>query len=114
MKNMNDIRSKITEFADEAGVPEEYFIEFMEDFDRIVGGGTEVFELDGFSGIGWMVYRDGDAGWTWKSYETGEDDIYWGKHGSRAEAMISAAADAEENVYDYVDSRIGDRIRAAI
>lgn len=114
MKNIDDIRNKISEFADEAGVPQKYFIEFMKDFDRIVGGGTEVFELDGFSGIGWMVYRDGDKGWTWKSYEAGEDDIYWGEHGTRAEAMVAAAADADENVYDYVDASIGARIRKAI
>lgn len=114
MQNMNDIREKFADLAIEAGVSKDYYKELMDDFDRIVGGGTEVFELDGFSGVGWMVYRDGDAGWTWKSYETGEEDIYWGMHGSRAEAMISAAADAEENVYDYVDSRIGDRIREAI
>lgn len=29
MKNMNDIRNKIAEFTYEAGVPKDYFIEFM-------------------------------------------------------------------------------------
>lgn len=113
MKNKEDVRGEFLSMAIYTnGV--EYARLLMEEYDKIMGDSAEVFELDGFSGIGWMVYRDGDAGWTWKSYETGEEDIYWGKHGSRAEALISAAADAEENVYDYVDSRIGDRIRAAI
>lgn len=113
MQNMNDIRSKITEFADEAGVPQKYFIEFMEDFDRIVGGGTEVFEVHGFSDMFYNVYKIEDDRWSWTFIEPGEFDEHASQEfPTRREAMLDAARDSDETM--LVDGDLGSRIRRAI
>lgn len=113
MKNMSDVRDTFYSMAVEVYGVEQANV-MAEEFDSITSDGVEVFELEGFFGIGWMVYKDEDKGWTWKSYEEGEPDDFGDSYSTRAEALIAAATDAEYRVPDYVDENIADRIRAAI
>lgn len=112
MKNMNDIRNKITEFADEAGVPQKYFVEFMKDFDRIVGGGTEVFEVEGWRDARYVLFHLDDGKWDWVFEDPVEGPEYGGVFSSRRDAMYSMAKDADRTL--LVDPGMGDRIREAI
>lgn len=112
MENMNDIRIKITEFADEAGVPQDYFIEFMKDFDRIVGGGTEVFEIEGWSGARYELFHREDDKWDWIFVDPIEGPEYGGVFSSRREAMYSMARDADDTL--MLDTGVGNRIMKAI
>lgn len=112
MQNMNDIRNKITEFADEAGVPQKYFIEFMKDFNRIVGGGNEVFEVEGWRDARYVLSRS-DAGiWSWVFEDPVEGPEYGDAFESRRDAMYSMASDADRTL--MVDTGMGKRIREAI
>lgn len=112
MKNMNDIRNKISEFADEAGVPEKYFIEFMKDFDRIVGDGIEVFEVEGWEGARYVLTQS-DAGiWSWAFEDPVEGTEYGDSFETRREAMYSMAQDADNTL--VLDTGMGNRIREAI
>lgn len=113
MKNMSDVRDTFYSMAVEVyGV--DRADEMREELDSITSDGVEVFEPEGFFGIGWMVYKDEDKGWTWKSYEEGEPDDFGGSYSTRAEALIAAATDAEYSVPDYVEESFADRIRGAI
>ena len=112
MKNMNDIRNKIAEFADEAGVPEDYFIEFMEDFDRIVGGGSEVFEVEGWRDARYVLFHREDGKWDWVFEDPIEGPEYGGVFSGRREAMYSMAQDADATL--TLDTDMGARIRKAI
>lgn len=112
MENMNDIRIKITEFADEAGVPQDYFIKFMKDFNRIVGGGNEVFEVEGWEGARYVLTKS-DAGiWSWVFEDPIEGTEYGDSFETRREAMYSMAQDADTTL--VLDTEMGSRIRKAI
>lgn len=113
MRNMTDVRGVFYSMAVEV-YGTERADEMRKELDTITSEGVEVFELDGYFGIGWMVYKDEDKGWTWKSYEEGESDDFGDSYPTRAEALIAAATDAEYSVPDYVDENIAARIREAI
>ena len=112
MKNMNDIRNKIAEFADEAGVPEDYFIEFMEDFNRIVGAGIEVFEIVDWPGARYVLFRNEDDKWDWVFEDPIDGPEYGGVFSSRRDALYSMAQDADATL--TLDTDMGARIRKAI
>ena len=112
MKNMNDIRNKIAEFADEAGVPNEYFKELMADFDRIVGGGTEVFEVEGWRDARYVLFHREDGTWDWVFEDPIEGPETRKGFSSRREAMYSMAQDADDTL--TFDTEMGNRIRKAI
>lgn len=112
MQNMTDIRNKIAEFTYEAGVPKDYFIEFMKDFDRIVGGGTEVFEVEGWRDARYVLFHREDGKWDWVFEDPIEGPEYGGVFSSRREAMYSMARDADDTL--TFDTDMGIRIRKAI
>ena len=112
MQNMNDIRNKIAEFTYEAGVPKDYFIEFMKDFDRIVGGGGEVFEVEGWRDARYVLFRNEDGTWDWVFEDPIEGPETHKGFSSRRQAMYSMAHDADDTL--TFDTEMGNRIRKAI
>ena len=112
MKNMNDIRKMFAELAAEAGVSEEYYKELMADFDRIVGSGIEVFEVEGWEGARYVLTQS-DAGiWSWAFEDPVEGTEYGDSFETRREAMYSMAQDADNTL--VLDTGMGNRIREAI
>ena len=103
MKNMNDIREMIAELSLDAGVSKEYYKELMADFDRIVGGGTEVFEVEGWRDARYVLFHREDP---IEGPETRKG------FSSRREAMYSMAQDADDTL--TFDTEMGNRIRKAI
>ena len=112
MKNMNDIREKFADLAIEAGVSKDYYKELMADFDRIVGGGTEVFEVEGWRDARYVLFHREDGKWDWVFEDPVEGPEYDGVFSSRRDAMYSMASDADRTL--LVDPGMGDRIREAI
>lgn len=112
MKNMNDIRNMFTVLADEAGVSEDYFKELMADFDRIVGGGGEVFEVEGWQEARYVLFHREDGMWDWVFEDPIEGPECRKGFSSRREAMYSMAQDADDTL--MVDTGMGNRIRRAI
>ena len=112
MKNMNDIRNMFTVLADEAGISEDYFKELMADFDRIVGGGGEVFEVEGWQEARYVLFHREDGMWDWVFEDPIEGPEYRGVFSSRREAMYSMAQDADDTL--VLDTGMGTRIRRAI
>lgn len=112
MQNMNDIRNKIAEFADEAGVPKDYFIEFMKDFDRIVGGGSETYEVEGWRDARYVLFHNEDDTWDWVFEDPVEGPEHRRGFPSRRDAMYSMAQDADDTL--TLDTGMGNRIREAI
>lgn len=112
MQNMNDIRNKFADLAIEAGVSKDYYAELMADFDRIVGGGTEVFEVEGWRDARYVLFHLDDGKWDWVFEDPVEGPEYGGVFSSRRDAMYSMAKDADRTL--LVDPGMGDRIREAI
>lgn len=112
MQNMNDIREKFADLAIEAGVSKDYYKELMDDFDRIVGGGTEVFEVEGWRDARYVLFHLDDGRWDWVFEDPVEGPEYGGVFSSRRDAMYSMASDADRTL--MVDTGMGDRIREAI
>ena len=112
MKNMNDIREMIAELSLDAGVSKEYYKELMADFDRIVGGGTEVFEVEGWRDARYVLFHREDGKWDWVFEDPIEGPEYRGVFSSRREAMYSMAQDADDTL--MLDTGMGNRIREAI
>lgn len=112
MKNMNDIRKMFAELAAEAGVSEEYYKELMADFDRIVGSGIEVFEVEGWEGARYVLFHNEDDKWDWVFEDPIEGPEYGGIFSTRRDAMYSMAQDADNTL--MLDTGMGNRIREAI
>lgn len=112
MKNMNDIRDKFAEFSLDAGVSKEYYKELMADFDRIVGGGGEVFEVEGWRDARYVLFRNEDDTWDWVFEDPVEGPETRKGFSSRREAMYSMAHDADDTL--TFDTEMGNRIRKAI
>ena len=112
MQNMADIRKKFSDLADEAGVPNEYYKELMADFDRIVGGGTEVFEVEGWRDARYVLFHREDGKWDWVFEDPIEGPEYGGVFSARRDAMYSMAQDADDTL--TFDTDMGIRIRKAI
>lgn len=112
MKNMSDVRKMFAELAAEAGVSNEYYEELMADFDRIVGGGGEVFEVEGWQEARYVLFHREDGMWDWVFEDPIEGPEYRGVFSSRREAMYSMAQDADDTL--VLDTGMGTRIRRAI
>lgn len=112
MENMNDIRNMFTVLADEAGISEDYFKELMADFDRIVGGGNEVFEVEGWRDARYVLFHREDGKWDWVFEDPIEGHEYGGVFSNRRDAMYSMARDADDTL--VADTGMGNRIRRAI
>lgn len=112
MQNMNDIRKMFAKLATEAGVTEEYYKELMSDFDRIVGSGTEVFEIVDWPGARYVLFRNEDDRWGWVFEDPIDGPEYGGVFSGRREAMYSMAQDADATL--SLDTAMGRRIREAI
>lgn len=112
MKNMNDIREMIAELSLDAGASKEYYKELMADFDRIVGGGGEVFEVEGWSDARYVLFRNEDDTWDWVFEDPIEGPERRSGFSSRRDAMYSMAQDADDTLMLATD--MGKRIREAI
>lgn len=111
MKNMSDVRTTFYNMAVQV-----YGIEqanaMWEELETITSDGVEIFPMNGFKGMHYVIHKTEDGQWTW----TFEDPVDGPEHGevfdSRRRAMLDAARDADDTV--VVDDRLGDRIREAI
>lgn len=112
MKNMNDIREMIAELSLDAGASKEFYKELMADFDRIVGGGNEVFEVEGWSDARYVLFHREDGKWDWVFEDPIEGPEYGGVFSSRRDAMYSMAKDADDTLTFHKD--MGATIRKAI
>ena len=112
MKNMADIRKKFSELAGESGMTNEYYDELMADFDRIVGSGIEVFEVEGWNDAKYVLLHREDGKWDWVFEDPIEGPEYGGVFSTRRDAMYSMAQDADNTL--MLDTEMGNRIRKAI
>lgn len=114
MQNMNDVRDKFKEFAEACIESSEELAQIMEEFEAIVGGGTEYFPVaGGFKGMGYRITRNAGGRWTWV-FEDDAEGPEWSEESfeTRREAMLDAARDSDMTM--LVDDNLGVRIRNAI
>lgn len=111
MKNKAEVRDEFHNMAIYFnGV--EYARLLMEQYDKIMGGGVEVFEVEGWRDARYVLTPREDGKWDWVFEDPIEGPEYGGVFDSRRDAMYSMAKDADDTL--MLDTGIGTRIREAI
>ena len=111
MKNKAEIRDEFHNMAVNV-YGEDFALRLLEDFDKIMGEGVEVFEVEGWRDARYVLTHLDDDRWDWVFEDPIEGPEYGGVFDSRRDAMYSMAKDADDTL--VLDTGMGTRIRKAI